>query len=641
MGKTIAAIVLVVLGAGCASSGSSGRGAAPAGAPGESLALVSQAQLRLQSGEISEGLQLFRQALKLAPDDRELIEEYGLALAAVGLDEEAVKHLLRAAGLSGSGEATLGVLLAQSAAGPKEVEAAIPHLLAGLDAEPNGQHCRFILVQALVGLGRGEEAWTYIGPLLADRPDDPRLQFLGGQALRQAKRSEEAVELLKKAAQHPETRARATFELVELLAATGDFRQAADLMGVLVKHEGATLAALTRWATLLLRAGDREQAEAVLDDVLERDPSFREAVLTKALLAARDGRLDGAEQLYRRALAANPEDADAAFGLIRVLMDQRRLGEARTLLDGLWAQIEKAKLELDEAGIEVVQERATVELLDHAGEAALPWLRRLPAAPIARRPLALWAEYHRLRGAYREGIEFLAGLQVEDVAETRRLHASLLAEFRLAAGDEEGAKVTLATLAAGGEEDTLAALGALERRKRHAESVELARRALERFPEAKGILFAYAGSLERSGAWDEAVQQFRALLAKAPEHAAALNYLGYMFADRGVHLEEARELLTKAVALDPTSGAFQDSLGWVYFRLGELDRAEKHLAEAVRLEPFDATVQEHMGDLYHRRGLRDEARAAYLRALEFEPDESGQKERIEEKLKVLATDAIP
>jgi tetratricopeptide (TPR) repeat protein len=639
LGKTIVAMVLVVLGAGCASTGRSGRGAVSAGAPAESLALVSQAQLRLQAGEISEGLQLLRRALELAPNDRELIEEYGLALAAVGLNEEAVAQLRRVGALSVNGEATLGVLLAQASDDPKEVEAAIPRLKAGIEAEPNGQHCRFMLVQALVGLGRGEEAWTYLGPLLADRPDDPRLQFLGGQALRQAKRSAEAIELLKQAAQHPETRIRATFELVELLAATGDFRQAADLMGVLVKQEGATLAALTRWATLLLRAGDREQAEAVLDDVLERDPSFREAVLTKALLAARDGHLDGAEQLYRRALAANPEDADAAFGLVRVLLDQRRLGEVRTLLDGLWAQIEKAKLEQDEAGLEVVQERATVELLDRAAEAAVPWLRRLPTAPMARRPLALWAEYYRLRGSYREGIEFLAGLQVEDVAETRRLQAGLLAEFGLAAGDEDGAAKTLASLAAGGEEDVLAALGALERRKRHVESVELARRALERFPEATGILFAYAGSLERSGAWDEAVQQFRALLAKAPENAAALNYLGYMFADRGVHLEEARDLLTKAVGLDPTSGAFQDSLGWVYFRLGELDRAEKYLSEAVRLEPFDATVQEHFGDLYQRQGQRDKARAAYLRALGFEPEEPGQKERIEEKLKVLATDA--
>ncbi len=144
--------------------------------------------------------------------------------------------------------------------------------------------------------------------------------------------------------------------------------------------------------------------------------------------------------------------------------------------------------------------------------------------------------------------------------------------------------------------------------------------------------FAYAAALERSGSWDEAVKQFRKLLAKQPDNAAALNYLGYMFADRGVNLEEARTMLIKAVDLEPTSGAFQDSLGWVYFRLGELDRAEKHLTEALRLEPFDATLREHVGDLYRARGDKAGAAGEYRQALGLEPEEAGQKERIEKKL---------
>jgi len=192
---------------------------------------------------------------------------------------------------------------------------------------------------------------------------------------------------------------------------------------------------------------------------------------------------------------------------------------------------------------------------------------------------------------------------------------------------------------AGSEDEVLAALGTLERAKRYPDVVELSRAALERLGEAQGVHFALAASLERSGQWDEAAAQFRALLAKHPDDAASLNYLGYMYADRGVKLEEAREMLLKAVSLDPTSGAYIDSLGWVYFKLGDYDLAEKHLTEAVRLTPTDATVNEHMGDLF--RALNEPAKAGdwYRKALECESDEEGQPDRLRQKLADLAADA--
>jgi Tfp pilus assembly protein PilF len=187
----------------------------------------------------------------------------------------------------------------------------------------------------------------------------------------------------------------------------------------------------------------------------------------------------------------------------------------------------------------------------------------------------------------------------------------------------------------------VSALGVLDRRKRFAEAAARAKEAIARLGDAPAVQFSYAAALERSGAWDSAVQQFRKLLAKQPDNPAALNYLGYMFADRGVNLEEARTLLIKAVDLEPTSGAFQDSLGWVYFRLGELDRAEKYLTEALRLEPFDATLREHVGDLFRARGDKAKAADSYRQALRLELEEAGQKERIEKKLAEVAGAPAP
>ncbi len=622
--------------AGCATSGPKPLPPQPAGENAEALALVAQAQYRLEEREIAEGLELFRRAVALAPGAAGLGEEYGLALAAVGLADQATEQLRAVETLSPSGEAALGVLLAQAAEDQTALEAAVSHLRRGVDAVPEGAGARLALVQALLRLERGEEAWQALQPLLAERPEDPRVQLLAGQALRAAGRYDEAVEYLRVVAATGEGRQRATLELVETLSAAGRYKEAADELGAFLKREGSTLAGLTRYATLLARAGESQRARDVLDDVLARDPAFREGLILKALLEASEGNLDEAERLYRRQLAADPEDLDARLGLVRVLTEGRHMAEARTELDTLWEKVSAAEKPAPEALSEVAQEGAALELTDHQPEAARVWLGRMPAQPADRRLVALWSEYFRLREAWSEGLAWLAAAPLANDAATRRLHAGVVAEFKLAAGDEAGAEQVLAPLRAGGEEEVLTAIGALQRRQRSAETVAVARAALTRFPESSDLLFALAASLERSGAFDEAVERFRELIAREPDNASALNYLGYMYADKGINLEEARDLIRKAVDEEPSSGAYLDSLGWVYFKLGDLDRAEKHLTEAARLEPFDPTVQEHLGELHLARGNRPAAEAAFRRALASRPDEVGQKERIEARLASLS-----
>jgi tetratricopeptide (TPR) repeat protein len=122
---------------------------------------------------------------------------------------------------------------------------------------------------------------------------------------------------------------------------------------------------------------------------------------------------------------------------------------------------------------------------------------------------------------------------------------------------------------------------------------------------------------------------FLQLLEKKPADAATQNYLGYMWADRGEKLDRAREMLEKAVAREPRNGAYLDSLGWVYFRLGRLDAAARNLSEAHRRDPDDATIEEHLGDLAERLGNRDEAIGHWERALTLKPDEP---EKVRQKL---------
>jgi tetratricopeptide (TPR) repeat protein len=96
----------------------------------------------------------------------------------------------------------------------------------------------------------------------------------------------------------------------------------------------------------------------------------------------------------------------------------------------------------------------------------------------------------------------------------------------------------------------------------------------------------------------------------------ALNYLGYMLADRNTHLEEALTLVKKALDLDPQNYNYIDSLGWVYFKLGNYDQAEDNLRRAAEKSPNDATIQDHLGELYARTNRFKLAAAHWEHALD-------------------------
>jgi Tfp pilus assembly protein PilF len=116
------------------------------------------------------------------------------------------------------------------------------------------------------------------------------------------------------------------------------------------------------------------------------------------------------------------------------------------------------------------------------------------------------------------------------------------------------------------------------------------------------LLFLRGELADREKHTDQAEQFFRQVLDLDAKNAMTLNYLGYMLADKGVRLPEALKLIRQAVDQEPGSGAYLDSLGWVYFKLGEYELAEDNLRQAVERDQADPTVHEHLGDLYEKTG---------------------------------------
>jgi Flp pilus assembly protein TadD len=147
-------------------------------------------------------------------------------------------------------------------------------------------------------------------------------------------------------------------------------------------------------------------------------------------------------------------------------------------------------------------------------------------------------------------------------------------------------------------------------------AVQALRDAQARFPEATSIVFELGAVFDKQQNFTEAEAAFRQVLVRQPDHAGALNYLGYMLAERGERLDESVEHLKKAVAMEPENGSFLDSLGWAYFKTGKLDLAEENLKKAADQMPANSVIQDHYAQLLFRTGRFEEAIAAWNRALD-------------------------
>ncbi|MFW8635752.1 tetratricopeptide repeat protein [Cribrihabitans pelagius] len=167
-------------------------------------------------------------------------------------------------------------------------------------------------------------------------------------------------------------------------------------------------------------------------------------------------------------------------------------------------------------------------------------------------------------------------------------------------------------------------------------------KALAATPEDDGsrwfLLYARGICHERLGQWEQAEGDFRASLALDPDRPQVLNYLGYSLVEKSSKLDEALEMIERAVAARPDSGYIVDSLGWVLYRLGRFEEAVGHMERAVELMPVDPVVNDHLGDVYWAVDRKREAEFQWKRALSFiDPEDSdgeADPERIRRKLKV-------
>jgi tetratricopeptide (TPR) repeat protein len=625
-----------------------GSAGTPSQAPDQSAPVLSDAEVRrrdaaawylkgrlqAQESEFEDAIKDMRKAVELDPDDGSLHAEFADLLRDLSVPAEAEKEARKAAQLSPDdpwAQRILGQILLAGAKDRAGVEEAAVALKKANDLRPGDPSGAMAYAQALLRLDRPAEAVTVLERVL-DRGRGPSVPLLYGEALEKSGRFGDAEDVFQSILRiDPDNRA-ASLGLLRVYERGRQWDKAIPLVQHYLKAQPANLGLKVQYASLLLRARRFSEARKTLDQVLAADPGNREALRLYAGLLSETREVDKADELLRKLAALDPDDPDVPFRRAVNFVEARRLDEAEKILRDLRGRLLKKGTKGPELA-EVDGQLAYIAYLrkDYDAASALLKPHLFDEEGLNQQAFNLLVQIARDRERPADGLKVAREAAAKSKSVAVR---ATLGEFLLRSASDadraEGEKI-LTGLAKESREGALASADAWQRLEKYGRAADTARAALETYREDPDLLFRLAASLEREKKMAESVAAFEQLLSVRADHAAGLNYLGYMWAERGENLPRALELIQKAVDLDPGNGAYLDSLGWAYYQLGKLDLARKNLQAAFELSPDDPTIEEHLGDLCEKLGEVEKARAHWKRALTLKPEDGGKK--LEEKLR--------
>jgi len=385
------------------------------------------------------------------------------------------------------------------------------------------------------------------------------------------------------------------------------------------------LDAIRGLAQNLINDGQTDAALEQYKVIADANPEDAQTYLRMAEIYRKNGKFDLALENLKKAESMVQDSIEVPYNIAAVYQAQGRFDEAIQVMQQLLKKTEKPDngyTQGEKNNRAVFLERLGMIYRDNSSDQS--------AIETFRKMLPLGDEnaergYQQIIDTYREAKQWQQATDTAKEASTKlpksrglkMVYAAQLADM----GQPDAGLDQVKSLLKGGPEDrevyiTLSQMYSRLKRWPDAEAaIDKAEQLSTKEDDKEYVWFLRASGYERQKKYDQAEETFRKVILSDPQNATALNYLGYMLADRGLKLDEALTLIKKAIDLDPANGAYLDSLGWAYFKLGKYDRAEESLIKASQRIGSDPTVQNHLGDLYQKTGRLKLAAAHWERAI--------------------------
>lgn len=500
-----------------------------------------------------------------------------------GRIEEATEHYLKASKLSN--DPKIAARTARIAAFSRDFEVALKAAKRWVALEPDSVEANQVAGLLMVRDGRPEEAAHYLGKVIE----------LGGK---------DKYEL--------------GFARISLLMARQTVSEAELKTMALLRDRFPDVSHAHRsYAEVAYRAGKYEEALSEAQRALDLDPGDESAKILKNRVLLAMGRVDEALDGMRRLAAESPDDAELAHGLARMLVQANRYEEAHE-------QYLRTQ-ELQPGNFDVLYSLALLEVELKRYDDAVKNLQKLAKSP-----------------THADDAHYYLG-RVEE--ERQHYDMAMSWYLRIKSGERYlDAQTRVATILAklGKQQEAIAHLEQLRRATTDEAAVvrlDLAQgdiyraagdyqqaydfysRALEKRPNNIDLLYARAMTAEKLGHIEWLERDLKTIIKLEPDNATALNALGYTLADHGKNLQEALDFIKRALALRPDDAAILDSMGWVNYRLGNLEEAEKYLSRALnKLE--DPEIASHLAEVQFERGKRDKAIETVQKGLKVAPEDA-------------------
>jgi tetratricopeptide (TPR) repeat protein len=577
------------------------------------------AGLYMRQSRLDDAIAASEQALKIAPANREAHRVLGIVYATLvdggrrqsgrtqnnGSQAEnlakAIQHLEQAIDRQSESDPNVRATLSRLYLAAGAFDKAIPLLVDLVVQEPGWSDGPTLLAQAYAGAGRDADAISWLERAASDDPD---LYTTLAGFYERARRWKDAASAYARA--------------------------------VAAQPRSADLKA--QYAAALLNVGGAEaltKARELLSEVVAARPNDARSLFQLSQAQRRLGEYTAAEATARRVIALNGRSPMGYYALAAALEERRQY---QALVDA----IEPAVAEFRSRGSATPASDLSL-LLPHLGfayqelgshdKAIATFEEAHKLAPNDATITAYLAQAHLSAKKFSAAIDVARKGRAQDADDLRfaRLEAqalrqsgkadeavSLLQEYVRKQADRPESYVALAQLYSDA--------------KRGGEAVKVLQDAQSKFPGDTTIGFELGAVFDKQKKFSDAESAFRQVLSKEPDNAPALNYLGYMLAERGERLGESVDFLKKALSIEPENGSYLDSLGWAYYKSDRLDLAAENLRRAADQLKANSVIQDHYGDVLFKLSRYDEAIAAWTRALAGDTD-SIDRPSIDKKIK--------
>lgn len=393
----------------------------------------------------------------------------------------------------------------------------------------------------------------------------------------------------------------------------------------------------SNYAQALFNDDRFDEATAIFEKMLRDNPTDGPTLLRLSQIYRRTMKYDKARAALEAIDKLVPRNPEVQFNLYLVDRDEGKLEDAIKRLgslvkttersDGKYSPSEQQNRTLFLSNLALINSS-----LGHYDQTVQAYQDMRPLAPEKDRIDAMIVETYRSAKNLEMANQYLQK-SLKESPNSRNLlmvSADMIAEK----GKVDDGIKALENLSKGGQPDLaifIAMSDIYQRAKKWDDAQSVLDRATKSFPDESEVYFLQGALYEKQKKDSEAEKAFRKSLELDSDSPEAMNYLGYMFADRGIKLDEALTLTRKAVDSDPISGAYLDSLGWVYYKMNRLTDAEQYLKKAVRFASTDSTMHEHLGDLYYKLEKYPDAAAEWQKASQLS-SESKEIDQIKKKL---------